>query len=111
MSRFEGVPAGQLPGLADGFAALVAALDGLPATKPPRRLGLADRELVDGMRALERELHAGPLDVETKIDRLRQLANAQKREPETIGQLIARKGWTQHAPATPIEEQHGDAAE
>lgn len=110
MSRVPLTPE-QLAAVADGAAAVLAAIDGLPMTKAPRRLGRADRELVDGMRAIERELRAGPLDVETKIDRLRQLAIAQKREPETLGQLIARKGWTQHAPATPIEEQHGDAAE
>jgi len=101
----------QLAAVADGAAALVAALDAIDGPKPrrfSRQLGHADRELVAGMYRLERELRAGPLDVETKIDRLRQLAIAQKREPETLGQLIARKGWR---PAPPIEEQHGDAAE
>lgn len=107
----------QLAELAAGAASVLAAIDALesPKPRPARQLAPADREFLRGLRDIEREVHNAPHSAEERIDRLRQLAIAQRREPETIGQLIARKGWTRRAPEPEapkqLEQHHGDAAE
>lgn len=107
----------QLAEVAAHAAAIVDAIDALGSKPRPltRELGPADREFIRGLRDIEREVHNAPHSAEERIDRLRQLAIAQRREPETIGQLIARKGWTRRAPEPEapkqLEQHHGDAAE
>lgn len=103
----------------EGVTGLLASLDGMPA-KPRlgRELSAADRRLLVGMDALERDMRQAAMTGEEKVDRLRQLAIDQRREPETIGQVLARRMPPPLVVVVPepeapkqLEQHHGDAAE